>query len=156
MTDQTRNMDTNNAGNPGSYAADIPSAPEFSFSKESTVDGAMERYDHATDVSHSFTRKSGNGGYQAKRTVVLPATDSSPEQKLRAQLSKDSSYPEQTSLKVEVWTAQGWSEVIVEHGNPVDDTLPSGYVRSITDAEFEDTAHRVLSDHIIDAIRVVS
>lgn len=155
MTDKTRNMHTGAPGNPGSFAAETYSAPEFSFTKSSTLDAAMERYDHVDDVSRSFHRTSTNRGYEVNRTLVLPATENSPEQRLRGRLKKDSSYAEQCSLKVEVWTSQGWSEVVTAPGHSFADQLHSGYSKT-QDSELEDTAHRVLSDHIIDAIRIIS
>lgn len=154
-TPQIRNQDINAAGNPGSYAPSTHSAPEFSFSKESTLDGAMERWDHLNDVSQSFNRLDTNRGYEARRIIVVPATETAPEQKFRGHLHKDSSYPNQSRLKVEVWTAGGWSEVVSAPGHSFDNQLPSGYSKT-DDIELEDTARRVLGDYMIDAIRIAS
>lgn len=63
-------------------------------------------------------------GYFMERITVLPALGGVGEQKIRATLSRNA-YDHQSSAKVELFTAEGWTTVDHLAGNVVSELTPS-------------------------------
>jgi hypothetical protein len=107
-------------------------------------------YEGRTDIVERFYKV--GQGYDVVVIMALPAT-TRPAQKLRGHIHVNA-YADQSWSTVDLWTAAGWTEVDRAHGAAFFDVVPSYQARD--DMDKHDTAGRVLSDQIIDMIRVIS
>ena len=149
-------------GSQGMFADKMQSAPEATLSPAADLNddaswagvgpqAAAERYysSAAGDFVHRFHRT--GRGYQLTRTMTLPATDSVGAQPLRATFTRDS-YDHDSSATVEVWTPNGWVEVVKTTGHAFPDA-PAG--SSKDDDACQSFAEDYLQERCLEAARII-
>jgi hypothetical protein len=150
MTQQQRKGQTGEpTKNPGEFGSARHDESDISLtitgSAPSVADRAAARLDAAEDVL-PLRYSEGRQSYDLQQVVALPAVGDIPEQKVRVHFRNDS-YADQSFVRTDLMTAEGWTRIDNLDGQTVHARTPSRYKNMDTNdriGQCQDVIHEQL------------